>query len=250
MQLAKVVIKGTGLGIALILTCGGFSTGASLSVTSESKDEEIISSVPKEDEPEFPISTIHWEMDMNTVPLGTFDEVEAVMSDSKIEAEKENETEDDSQDEGPRSYYTDLDEDPLSYYSEVPEPDWSVIPLDQSLVEEVLYQSAENKVDPCVVIALMQSESGFHTDVTSSAGCYGLMQLHPLYYPEDMTNPYKNIQYGVETIGKNLVTTDGNYVYALSMYANGHIGTNFTYQYDVMTRAEEWRTKLQEANIL
>ena len=234
-NLAKVAIQGTILGMALIMCTAIFSVVTSSALTSESKAEES-----KEEISEFPSSLIHWEMELNDSPLSSFDDVVSITESETVDEES---LDGELQDE---------DIDPLTYYSELPEPDWSVIPLDQSLAEIIFYEAAENKVDPCVVIALMQSESGFCTDVTSSAGCYGLMQLHPLYYPEDMYDPYRNIHYGVETIGNNLKRSDvnGNYIYALSMYANGHIGSNFTYQEDVMRRAEEWRVTLQEANIL
>lgn len=243
-NLAKVATKGTILGLVLILATATFSA-ITAAVTSESKE------IPEEI-PEYQSSLIYMEriFPLNDTPLASFDGIELSLVQGGNALTTEDETVDDID---PLIYYGELqDEDPLTMDSEIPEPDWSVIPLDKQLVEHVFEEAAKNEVDPCVVIALMQSESGFYTDVVSCAGCYGLMQLHPLYYPEDMTDPYKNIQYGVETIGTNLKRKDvnGNYIYALSMYANGHIGKDFTYQYDVMRRAEEWRTTLREANIL
>jgi len=252
MQLAKVsstMLAALSIAVLTSFVCGSTSMAAE---TSESKEEDLESSItaiaeePKE--MKFPKQTGPvLEFELNVTPLNTFDNIEETLVQSSMTT---TESDEEIMDEAEEDTQDDEDIDPLSYYAGLPEPDWSVIPLDQSLVETVFYEAAENKVDPCVVIALMQSESGFKLDVVSSAGCYGLMQLHPLYYPEDIVDPYRNIHYGVETIGNNLQKTDGNYVEALSIYANGHVGTNFTYQYDVMRRAEEWRTTLQEANII
>ena len=251
MQLAKVVSRSIILGMTVILAS---ANTPSPSVTSESKDEESNSSItaiaeePNLEVSVFPNRLSQREFRPKMIPLSTFENVEIVYgSNSTTETEVDEAVDEDPLCDDNDSGY---DSASLSYQSGITDADWSVIPLEPSLVECVIEQSELNDVDPCVVIALMQSESGFQTDVSSCVGCYGLMQLHPAYYPEDLVNPYKNIEYGVQTIGNNLKTTSGSYVYALSMYANGHIGTDFTYQYDVMTRAEEWREILQEANIL
>ena len=257
---AKVVVDGTLLGLAMIMSMAMTSAALSLSVTSESKESEEQSSIAKPKE-EISVELEQLvEFEVEEVPLDSFEEVEMSLVLSYNESatsDTENEAVDDTDDVDPLTYAEDdgidilntEDEDPLGYYESL-QPDWSVIPLDPSLVQTVLDESKEYDVDPAVVIALMQSESGFQTDVVSSAGCYGLMQLHPAYYPDDLYDAYRNIHYGVETIGRNLEKTDGDYVKALSIYANGHVGTDFTYQNDVIRRSEEWRVKLQEANIL
>ena len=253
---APVVLMASTLTATVSLVCS-----ASMStLVSESKEEELDSSIIAESQ-NVPCydEVVPASLEFPTITLDISDEDDEgynITLDFQTNESVIQENIDTSNEETQDIIGTNLededDPDPLSYLSEIeyPEPDWTIIPkLDPSLLKQIVEQSWNNDVDPAVVIALIESESGFYTDVTSCAGCYGLMQLHPLYYPEDMYDPYKNIQYGCETIGRNLQKYNG-YIEALSVYANGHVGTDFTYQYDVMERAKGWRQKLIDANIL
>ena len=234
------------LSLLLIGSAVLFSVTASAAMVSESSfvGESKDDSCDVTEEPK--LST-----QLTTVNYKGFDSIEVPVTRSlsvTLREEKEEPAEENVENEADSEILDDVD--PLMNDIEITfNEDWSIIPLSKELVETVFTESAINDIDPFVVIALMESESGFQTDAVSCVGCYGLMQLHPLYYPEDIVEPHKNIKYGCETIGNNMSRTN-DYILALSMYANGHIGTNFTYQYDVMERSEKWRQRFIEANII
>ena len=170
MQLAKVVSRSIILGMTVILAS---ANAPSPSVTSESKDEESnssITAIAEEPNPEvsvFPNRLSQREFRPKIIPLSSFDDVELVYgSNSTTETEVDEAVDEDPLCDDDSGY----DSASLSYQSGITDADWSVIPLEPSLVECVIEQSELNDVDPCVVIALMQSESGFQTDVSSCVG--------------------------------------------------------------------------------
>lgn len=97
--------------------------------------------------------------------------------------------------------------------------DWDVgnldfIPLDVSLdtdiQEFVYYLSAGYNIDFTLVMALMQHESSFRSDVVSSTDDYGLMQINRFNHEQlsetlgvaDFLDPYQNIRAGMFTLRK------------------------------------------------
>ncbi len=87
--------------------------------------------------------------------------------------------------------------------------------------------SALYGVDPALVSAVIKCESGFRSDVVSSAGAVGLMQLMPntkkgwaneLGIEGESTNPAFNIRLGTYGLGKLLKRWNGNVSRALASY--------------------------------
>lgn len=97
--------------------------------------------------------------------------------------------------------------------------DWGVgdldfIPLDVSLdvdiQEFVYYLSAGYNIDFTLVMALMQHESSFRSDVVSNTDDYGLMQINSCNHEQlaetlgitDFLDPHQNIRAGTFTLRK------------------------------------------------
>lgn len=80
-------------------------------------------------------------------------------------------------------------------------------------------------VNSNLVMAVINAESGFNTNVTSSAGAKGLMQLMPSVCSDyGVTNPYnaeQNIKAGVQLLRDNLNRYNGDTAMALMAYNAG-----------------------------
>jgi len=98
--------------------------------------------------------------------------------------------------------------------------------------EEIARYSRENHLDPYLVAAVIQVESGFDPHSRSQAGAVGLMQLLPDtgrevaerlkddYDPERLTDPETNIRYGTWYLG-HLTKRYESTVFALAAYNGG-----------------------------
>ena len=62
------------------------------------------------------------------------------------------------------------------------------------IAQAILYASDLYQIDPLLVTAVMEQESGFQLSVTSSAGAIGLMQLMPGTADSIGVNPYDPAQ--------------------------------------------------------
>ena len=114
------------------------------------------------------------------------------------------------------------------------------VPLSAEL-QEVLWDACqEHKVEYALALGLMETESTFRPEAVSEAGCYGLMQLNPAYFPADLS-PVENIQYGVAFIAEKLDQYAGNVGAALTAYNAGHDTGDREYAEKVMAAAERWR---------
>lgn len=84
------------------------------------------------------------------------------------------------------------------------------VPMDEDLQEFVFYLSEAYEMDFTFVMALIQQESGFQSDIVSSTNDYGLMQINEVNHPylkeqleiTDFLNPYDNIRAGMFMLRK------------------------------------------------
>lgn len=114
------------------------------------------------------------------------------------------------------------------------------VPLSFEL-QDVLHTACEaNNVPYHVSLGLIEVESWFNLEAVSPAGCYGLCQLNPQYFPGGLT-PAENIEAGTEYLG-SLIDRYGDLGAALTAYNAGSDTGNREYAGKVMAAAERWRT--------
>lgn len=76
-------------------------------------------------------------------------------------------------------------------------------PLSNELYIVLLDACDESSVEVPLALGVIEVESGFDVDAVSPAGCYGLMQLNPEYFPSGLTAG-ENIRTGTEYLGSLL----------------------------------------------
>lgn len=125
---------------------------------------------------------------------------------------------------------------------EVPEEgvDLSYIPLDKPLAETLVESCEALSVPLALALAVMEQESRFQADaVNKESGCYGLFQLNPRYFPQNLT-PAENIETGVAYLGE-LLETYGDEAHALTAYHYGPTEvTESWYSGQVLEKMETW----------
>lgn len=106
-------------------------------------------------------------------------------------------------------------------------------PMSASKVEiqRLVTQSCEkHNVDPRLVMALIQQESGFNQNAISKTGAQGLMQLMPATAKSmgitNAFNPSQNIEGGVKYLKGLLDRFNGNKILALAAYNAGPNAVN------------------------
>lgn len=113
------------------------------------------------------------------------------------------------------------------------------VPMEYEL-QDVLHTACEaNGIPYHVGLGLIEVESSFDAEAVSSAGCYGLVQLHPEYFPADLS-PADNITTGIEFLAYQLERYDGDMAAALTAYNAGHDTGSRGYATAVLEAAEKW----------
>jgi len=103
--------------------------------------------------------------------------------------------------------------------------DLSAIKLKFQFQKTVNEAARENNLDPRLVNAVIEQESGFNPNAVSEAGALGLMQLMPNTARhlgvKDPLNPHENVRAGTKYLSSLLNRYQGNVVLALSAYNAG-----------------------------
>lgn len=90
-----------------------------------------------------------------------------------------------------------------------------------------------------VALGLIYVESRFDPEAVSPAGCYGLTQLNPRYFPSGLS-PAKNIEAGMDYLG-SLIKRCGDLSAALCSYHDGHDTGRRGYSNAVLEAAGRWK---------
>ena len=99
-------------------------------------------------------------------------------------------------------------------------------PIAEALVAPIIESaSKEQKVEPQLLRAVIEQESGFHPCATSSTGAKGLMQLMPdtadQFSVRDPFDPRQNVQAGATFLKQLLDRYNGDLQQALAAYNAG-----------------------------
>lgn len=105
------------------------------------------------------------------------------------------------------------------------------IPLSHSLQNYLYEICADEGLPVSLILAMIETESGFNPEVISRTNDYGLMQLNKInhewlneqYRAADMLNPYQNVFCGVKIISSFVKRYD-DYGKALMAYNMGEYG--------------------------
>ena len=120
------------------------------------------------------------------------------------------------------------------------------------MLRTIYDEARTHRLDPQLMIAVIDVESGFNHVAISNKGALGLMQIMPFWKKhigkrsDDLFNPYTNIRYGA-TILRHYLDRYGNAHDALAAY-NGSLGRSkypnkvasrlrTRYQYEVFSSA-------------
>lgn len=114
------------------------------------------------------------------------------------------------------------------------------VPLSAEL-QEVLHDACEASGVPYEIgLGLIEVESTFDpAAINQNSGCYGLCQLHPDYFPSNLS-PAENIRAGMECLGSHIERYGGDLDAALTAYNAGHDTGNRWYAGQVRQAAEKW----------
>lgn len=121
----------------------------------------------------------------------------------------------------------------------------SGIPLPPDLAAVLTVACEAEGVPQDIALGVMDVETGGTFDPTAVnpvSGCYGLMQLNPVYFPSGLT-PSENIQAGIGYLGELLArydTTDA----ALTAYHDGHDTGRRGYAIAVLEAAKRWEVTI------
>lgn len=115
----------------------------------------------------------------------------------------------------------------------------------------ILEKSKQYGIDPDLVHAVIQQESGYRTDVESSAGAVGLMQLMKDTAKDlgvtDRTDPEQNIDGGIRYLKQMLEMNDNDLDAALASYNGGygnrHLAQTRLYAHDVKEKLAKIKGK-------
>ena len=105
------------------------------------------------------------------------------------------------------------------------------VPLSHGLQNYLYEICADEGLPVSLILAMIETESGFNQEVISKTNDYGLMQLNKInhewlneqYRAADMLNPYQNVFCGVKIIS-SFVKKYGDYGKALMAYNMGDYG--------------------------
>lgn len=124
--------------------------------------------------------------------------------------------------------------------------EWSHAALQRELLETIWYEATRARLEPELVLGLIEVESDFRKFAVSSAGALGLMQVMPFWMRELAQDPSRrlfhlrtNLRFGCVILRHYLDREAGDLFMALGRY-NGSRGQP-TYPNAVLAARARWR---------
>lgn len=143
-----------------------------------------------------------------------------------------------------------------------PEPaaEYYDVPLSHQLQDAVFREAERWNVPAALLLAMMDQESDYRTDLVSGTDDYGIMQINAINHPRlreelgvtDFLDPEQSITCGAYMIGELLDKFDGDIHRALTSYNRGEAGArryaenNGTYESSYSTSIVEIYESLEE----
>lgn len=128
--------------------------------------------------------------------------------------------------------------------------EWGSVELQRELLQTVWYEATRARLDPDLVIGLIEVESDFRKFAVSSAGALGLMQVMPFWMrllsedpPRRLFHLQTNLRFGCVILRHYLDRESDDLVMALGRY-NGSRGQQ-AYPRAVLEARERWRKGTQ-----
>jgi len=125
-------------------------------------------------------------------------------------------------------------------------PEWQSLQLREELLQIVWYESHRAGLEPSLVLAIINVESGFRKFAVSSAGARGLMQVMPFWVKalSDVQTAVlfqasTNVRFACVILRHYLNLENGDLSFALSRY-NGLRGLS-TYSQTVLAAQKNWQ---------
>lgn len=107
------------------------------------------------------------------------------------------------------------------------------VPLDYELQSFIIQLCEEHHIDPAVVIAMIDAESGFNASAIGDSGyAFGLMQIQQRWHLDRMDklgvsnllDPFQNVAVGIDYLAELIDYYNGNLEKALIAYNAGQLG--------------------------
>lgn len=126
------------------------------------------------------------------------------------------------------------------------------IPVAEKIVAKVCEEANEKTLDPSLLLALIQTESGFNNHAVSSSGARGLTQVLPKWHPEKLaalkmegnraglSSVEGNIRVGAQILRQYLDQSNGHLVEALQRYNGSLDDPRRAYSRRVLSRLPAW----------
>lgn len=112
-----------------------------------------------------------------------------------------------------------------NYLAAAAAPPPSAVAINPSIEASIAQSAAQHNLDPALVKAVVQAESGFDPTAVSRTGAQGLMQLMPATGAQlGLTNPfdpYQNIAAGSKYLRQLMDSFNGNTSLAIAAYNAG-----------------------------
>ena len=122
------------------------------------------------------------------------------------------------------------------------------VPLDMEFQSFVIQTCEAHHIDPAIVFAMIQKESGFDASAVGDNGAsLGLMQIQSRWHSgrmeklncNDLLDPYQNVTVGIDFLAELLERYDGDIEKALTAYNRGHFNGAVSHYAKLVLEASE-----------